>query len=330
MEDTKKKEQMAAPCTFQGIRKALADLSSSSEDVSAAVSSLNELVSSSVARGDSVWLELQSLGVVKMLLGILRSSSDVGVLAQTVRAIVLLAHDNDEAKLALGEMDIVCSLVDLLAPRLATAASSRPEEKQSCHKVWVEVYEQALIALRKLTCLCPRNQQQLAQIGGIKLVIELCAEKTFLQNFSRFSSESKRHLERFVLREKLVCRVAPVRRSERETVLSSFSVFNKVSSLLVSQYPAFHVDLATFQDEMWIANAMVSTGTVWPDQAAFPDGAKWTCVYVTCVEDGGHVWCQFCSKEEDPHVKAMCDSLAALVGSLRGVFERYISCDLSL
>lgn len=297
------------------IQKVLTDLSYGEEEVEGAVSDLANLlyrISAAGEEGAALRDESFSRGIVKSLLGILRSSSRVTLLAKTAGCIALLAHDSDDVRARLTPTDVIPLLLALCTPRPKSDLFAPGEP--TWHSEWVPVYEQVLIALRKLTYLNLDHQHKLAQVGGVKLIVDLCTNKDFLEMCSQFSPEAKSHLEECTLGKKLICRTICAPDSERKSILKHFPVASQTSPTLSLHYPVYLVQLAT-REQTWIENMMVTSGTVWPDTTTFPESSNpvWTCVMVSCVEDGGHVWCQFCSEKPRPQVQAMCASLLELV-----------------
>ena len=297
------------------IQKVLTNLSYGEEEVEGAVSDLANLlyrISAAGEEGAALRDESFSRGIVKSLLGILRSSSRVTLLAKTAGCIALLAHDSDDVRARLTPTDVIPLLLSLCTPRPSSDLFDPGEP--TWHSEWVPVYEQVLIALRKLTYLNLDHQHKLAQVGGVKLIVDLCTNKGFLETCSQFSPEAKSHLEECTLGKKLICRTICAPDSERKSILKHFPVASQTSPTLSLHYPVDLVQLAT-REQTWIENMMVASGTVWPDTTTFPESSNpvWTCVMVSCVEDGGHVWCQFCSEKPRPQVQAMGASLLELV-----------------
>jgi len=283
------------------IKDVLGCLSYSQEKVEAGLLDLSCVLLRCARMGeDEVRNSCFSLGIAKALLGILRSCNRVSTLSTAAKCLSLLVHANDEARVGLGELGAVSVLVRLLQPR---PPAVWPEE-------WIPVYEQTLCCLRKLTYHCASNQQELARIGGIKLVLEMAVNKDLFSNYGRFPSEAKATLEELTLRKKLVAHVVSVKDDKHTAVLDSFPAL----SSLKLHYPAYFVDLAT-KDGEWVAAAMVEKGVAWPDYSAvIPDeGDKWTCVGVQNVEDGCNVWCQFCTEKPSAAVTKMTQSLKELV-----------------
>ena len=300
------------------IQKVLTNLSYSEEEVESAISNLANLlyrINAGEEEGAALRDAAFSRGIVKALLGVLRSSSRVTLLAKTAGCIALLAHDSDDVRARLANTDVVPLLLSLCTPR-PNPSDPFDHGEPSWHEEWVPVYEQVLIALRKLTYLNLDHQQKLAQVGGVKLIIDLCTNKEFRQTCSQFSPEAKCCLEEYTLGKKLICRAAKAPENERKSILRYFSVVSQTPHTLSLHYPLYLVQLAT-REQVWIEDMMVTSGTVWSDPSYFPKSSNpvWTCVMVSCVEDGGHVWCQFCSQEPRPQVQAMCASLMELVSN---------------
>ena len=190
------------------------------------------------------------------------------------------------------------------------------------------MYEQALVALRALSFLSLDHQHHIAELGGIKLVIDLCTDDQLLRSCHVFSPAATRHAHRLTVGQKLIAQVALASADLAASVLLSFpalsgpahSVSGPTPSgsgpILSPHYPAYLVNLAT-PEGVWIANELIASGSVWPDLTPFPTESKvsWTAVYVTQVSDAGHVWCQFCleKSKSSGRVAAMSRSLGALV-----------------
>lgn len=301
---------MAAPRQLKkrlsGICEVLGCLSNSQEQVAEALSDLaSVLLLCAETSEDVVRNSCFSAGIVKAVLGILRSCSAVGLLATAAKCLTLLAHGNDEGRIKLGELGAISVLLRLLLPRPHGQAGKWPKE-------WVPVYEQVLGCLRKLTYHNASNQQQLAMAGGVKLIIEMAMNKQLFTNFGEFLPEAKTSLEEMVLRKKLISRVNPVPKEEVGAVLRSFPALISSSRGPSLHYPAFMVDLVT-ESGNWIAHSLLEKGVVWLDHSPLPDGVKWTCVVVQNVEDGCNVWCQFCTSNPSVAVVRMRKSLEELV-----------------
>lgn len=304
-------EQQSAVEELQGIKKVLTNLSYTESQVESAVRSLATLLYNNSTQNSRRPQHLQQLafqmGVVKALIGIMGSSNKPSLLAKAAGCVALLAHGNEEGRSLLGEMDAVSRLVDLLSPRSCDGSIV------SWHRDWIKVYEQALIALRKLTFMNENNQQELAVIGGIKLVIEISVYENFLCNYHQFPLTAKQKLESLVLNKKLMSRVVSILGDRKESVLRCFNALSRSESGLATHYPAFDVSLFTVGKEP-ISDVIIQEGVVWPDHTPFPKDSRLTNVIVTCVEDGGHVWCQFCTEKPRENVTAMNESLERLVG----------------
>ena len=302
--------QLSAVEELKDIKKILTNLSYGESQVESAVKSLATLLYNHSTHNSRRPGHLQQLafqmGIVKALIGIMGSSNKPSLLAKAAGCVALLAHGNEEGRSLLGEMDAVSKLVGLLSPRSCEGSSV------CWHRDWVKVYEQALIAVRKLTFMNGNNQQQLAVIGGIKLVIEISIYDNFLCNYHQFPVIAKQKLESCVLNRKLTSRVAAVSGNQKENVLRRFNALSLSESGLATHYPAFNVSLFTVGKEP-VSDAIVQEGVVWPDHTPFPKDSKLTNVIVTCVEDGGHVWCQFCTEKPRENVTAMNESLERLV-----------------
>ncbi len=276
------------------------------------------------------------LGIVKALFGIIRSckrASQVSMVATSARCLARLTHGNEDARIRLGEMGAVTHLVDLLLPQRRTthhrnegvvpvkggdAGAVRPLWRSVggglWPEEWVEVYEQALICLRKLTYHNDHNQQELARIGGIKLIISMVMDDALSTNYGHFSPEAKKYLEGVVLRKKLISRVVSVPDGEKEAMLWSFP------AVVTTHYPAFYLELVD-KDGGWIASSMLEKGVVWPDHTPTAEGSRWTCVMVQHVEEACSMWCQFCSQKPNEAVTRMKSSLMELVIKGWGLFN---------
>lgn len=294
---------------LRGIREVLGCLSSQPIEVAEALRDLADvLLWCGEATEDGLRNSCFSNGLVKAVLGILRSCSAVSMLATAARCLALLTHGNDEARIKLGELGAIQVLLNLLLPRPRGRKASPLWPKE-----WIPLYEQALMCLRKLTYLNMSNQQRLAMAGGVKLVVELAMDKSLLTNYGEFCPKAKRALETLVLRKKMISRVKPVPKDEIPATLRSFPA---LSSSLSIHYPAFLVELVT-EGGSWVAQTLLEKGVVWLDQSPVPDGVKWTHVEVQHVEDGCNVWCQFCTSNPSNGVVNMRKSLQELVCALQ-------------
>ena len=300
--------------SMDAIARVLTDLYCTDEQVEQAVADLASLLyDGKTDNWETMRREAFSSGVAKALLGIMRSSSTVPLVTMATGCIGLIAHDSDDSREAFSHTDVMSILISLLTPR----AISDKDLNLVWQKEWIPVYEKALIALRKLTYHNLDNQQLLVQQGGIKLMVGLCTDKTFFKSTCQFSSQSKEHLLDLALGKKLFCQTVAAPKDYRASILRSFPVLTQASPSLSVHYPAYIVHLATEEKE-WIADMMIAAGIVWPDHTPFPPATKpvMTCVMVSHVEDGGHVWCQFCSEKPHPRIQAMCGSLQKLVSQL--------------
>ena len=305
--------ELSAQDSLVAIKAVITNLSHTEEEVVSSITELASLLYTLAQHSSSQNLRNTtfSLGIVKALLGIMGSSAKIGLLTKALQCTAFLVHGNDEARVRLGKMGIIPTLLKLLSPLPAANDPYTSTPLQWC-KDWTGVYEQCLIVLRKLTFHNLDNQQQLAQGGGLKLIIDLSMYKNILQNSGCFSMDAKKCLHQLTLGKKLICRATPVPEICRGAVLKSFLSLSDPGLTLSAQYPAFYIELAT-KEEKWIEHAMIEKGVVWPDHTPFPEQPKWTCVSVTNVEDGGHIWCQFCTEKPNPKVESLKESLMKLV-----------------
>ena len=291
------------------IRNVLGDLSRSQSHVEAALGQLAEVLLQCAKAGENDTRNLCfKLGVVKATLGILRSSSQVSLLAVAAKCLALLTHGNEEARTELGERGAVGIMLNLLTPRTHPSGRESPLWPEE----WIPVYEQALVCLTKLTYHCSSNQRELAQLGGVKLILDIAMDKHLLSNYNRYPSGTRRHLKELTLRKKFASRVVPVPRDQREGILRRFPVLSMPGETGVGMhYPVFLVELVA--KDSWVSLELAKRGVVWPDTTPLPEGAKWTCVVVQEVEGACHFWCQFCTEQPSPAIERMKTSLAELV-----------------
>lgn len=278
------------------------------EKVEVALDRLSSVLMHCVEAGDvDVRNSCFSAGIVKAVLGILRSCGEVSTLAIGARCLGLLVHANDEARGELGELGAIPVLVKLLVPRprLCSDGASGPLWPRE----WVPVYKESLVCLRKLTFFNHSNQQALAREGGVKLVIEMSQDQGLFTNYGQFPAETKVCLEELVTRKRFVSRVCAVAEEERAAVLRSFPALDLLGSM---HYPAFYVELTT-EDRQWVSHSLLEKGVVWPTHRPVPEGCKWTNVVVQCVESGCDVWCQFCTHKPNDAAVLMNKSLLELV-----------------
>ena len=246
-------------------------------------------------------------GLVKALLGILRSSSQTSMLVVTCKCVSLLAHESGQSIDKLGEMGCIRVLIDLLHHHSSRETSNGSKWSRKS----VPVYEQVMTCLRKLTFYSVANQLELARIGAIKMIVSLATDKGVLSNFKQFSEEVKECLEVMTVRKKFISRVVAVSNDEKREVLSSFSSIS--SSPLAHNYPVFYVDLYN-KDKTAVSREMVKEGLVWPaEEEALSGSCKWTFLLVQAVEDGNSFWCHFCHKNLSQSLLEMKEALDAMV-----------------
>ena len=298
---------------FSEIKAVLGRLSSSDDEVKESLGQLEDVLLQCIKCGQDDMRDLCfSLGIVKALLGIMHSSSDVSMLMRAVSCTALLAHGNDEGRIQLGELKVIPTLLNLLLPHpVIHGVRGHGNGTTLWPKEWIPVYEKVLIALRKLTYHNSSNQQELAQIGGIKLIVELAMNNKLLSNFDEYPPEAKELLVSLVLGRKFITRVTAVPEEDKKVLFQSFPALS-VFSTINMHYPAFYVDLVT-KDKVWVANTLLERGVVWPDNASSPEGSKWTCVVVHSVEEGCGLWCQFCTQNPSEALVQMKNTLAKLV-----------------
>jgi len=249
-------------------------------------------------------------GLVKSLLGILRSSSQVSMLVVTCKCLSLLAHESEESRKKLGEMGCVRVLLELLHYHRNRETTN---SSKWCSK-FVPVYEQVIVCLRKLTFYSVANQLELARIGGIKMIVSLATDKGILSNFEQFSGEVKERVEVMTMRKKFISRVVSVPNDEKGAILSSFSALS--SSPLAYNYPVFYVDLYN-RDKTSLSREMAEEGLAWPaEEEALSGSFKWTFLLVQAVEDGNSFWCHFCHRNQSQALLEMKEALEALVNNL--------------
>lgn len=304
----------------------LTDLRHSREEStsSAAIKKLSHLVSNNPQWRTSLWKAAWSRGGVTALLGILRSSQSISLLTDAAGCLAMFLHDNSQAAVQLAACDVLTTLLPLLYPQSETkppppsltvdspyplSSSSLLSWRREC----LPVYEMTLAVIRKLTYHSPPLQKTFAEKGGIRLIIELSSSPEFISRSSSFSMAARDQLVSLTLGKKLICHAAATPKHLTNQVLKSFPTLCS-SPGLSSLYPSYVVDLVTAEGE-WIADGLVASQHVWPSHAPFPKGVEpvWTCVSVTCVEDGGHVWCQFCLDKPKPRIDAMATILRELV-----------------
>ena len=290
------------------IKKVLARLSSTDAQLEASTQSLARLLYKNSSEGPLRRLQQQAiqLSLVKTLLGILGSSSNPTLLSKCAWCLALLVHGNNDARVRVGEMGAVSLLIDLLSPRSLCGSEKR------WHGNWVQVYSQVMVALRKLTYLNQDNQQQFAVMGGIKLISSLASDPDILTNFRQFPLEAKADLQSLVLNQTLVCRVQSATESQKTTILSHFNAFSHKDSIHSSYYPAFNINPFT-SDDASVSNILLERGVAWPAGMPPDSETKLTRVHVTCVEDGGHCWCQFLSEKQKIVSATITESLGQMV-----------------
>ena len=260
-----------------------------------------------------------SYGIVKAVLGILRSSSQVSMLVLACRCIALLSHGNDDGRIRLGELGVIPVLISLLHSHLEQRKKLRARDNGMTDdrvdsvwsKDWVSVYEQVLICLRKLTFHNMSNQQDLARVGGIKMVVALAMDKGLTSNFGEFTLEAKNCMESLSLQKMFLSRVSPVPDDEKCDVLRAFPALCSDTGPAI-YYPAFYIDLVTKAGVM-VTHSLLEKGVVWPAPGDTPDSFHWTYLMVETVEDGNSLWCQFCLKNPSQATLDMTATLSTLV-----------------
>ena len=300
---------------------------------SAAIKKLSQLLLNNPHRRTSLFHAAWSRGGVTALLGILRSSQSIPLLTDAAGCLAMLLHDNSQAAVQLASCDVLTTLLPLLYPQAErqppssslTLDSPYPLSSSSLlswRRECLPVYEMTLAVIRKLTYHSPSLQKTFAEKGGIRLIIELSSSPEFISSSSSFSSAARDQLVGLTLGKKLICHAAASPKHLQSQVLKSFPALSSSPGLL-SLYPSYMVDLVTAEGE-WIADGLVASQHVWPSHAPFPRGAEpvWTCVSVTCVRDGGHVWCQFCLDKPKPRIDAMATVLRELVSHSCHVVDR--------
>lgn len=312
----------AATAAVFGACEILTDLRYSRDETktTAAIKELSQLLYLNPQERPSLFQATWSRGGVTALLGILRSTQSIPLLANAARCLALLIQDNSSAAQQLVACDILSVLLPLLFPHAEKPATPTTVDSPyplSSPLSWprqrLPVYEMVLAVIRKLTYHSPSLQKTFAERGGIKLIIKLSSSPDFISTCSSFSIAARDKLVSLTLGKKLICHAALVPEGSRNDVLRCFpSLFSSIG--LSSLYPAYVVDLMT-DDERWIVDTLVESQEVWPCHTPFPKGVEsvWTCVSVTCVQDGGHVWCQFCLDRPKPKISAMATILREMV-----------------
>lgn len=285
-----------------------------------AIKDLSQLLYLNPQNRESLFQVTWSRGGVTALLGILRSSQSTPLLANAAGCLALLIQDNNRAALELASCDVLSSLLPLLFPHADKPANPMTVDSPyplSSLLYWprhrLPVYEMVLAVIRKLTYHSPLLQETFARRGGIRLIIELSSSPEFISKCSSFSTAARDKLVALTLGKKLICHTALTSKDSQNSVLKSFPALTS-SVGLASLYPSYIVDLMS-EDEKWIADILVESQKVWPCHTPFPKEAEpvWTCVSVTCVQDGGHLWCQFCLDRPKPKINAMATVLREMV-----------------
>ena len=300
--------------------------SADEEKTEGAIRDLSQLFYHHPQRRTSLFRAAWARSGVSALLGILRSSQSIPILAEAAGCLALLVQDNCEAAFQLATCDVISLLLPLLFPlsREQTASADLTihspyplSSPLSWQKEWLPVYQATLASLRKLTYHSPALQKTLADEGGVRLIIELSSSADFIASCSSFTEAARETLVGLTLGKKCLCHAVATPDRCREEVLKAFSALSSSpGSSRLSLYPSYIVDLMCGDGE-WVADCLVASQEVWPSHASFPKGAEpvWTCVCVTCVEDGGNVWGQFCIERPKPKIDAMAAVLREMVSS---------------
>ncbi|KAL5476151.1 hypothetical protein EMCRGX_G026062 [Ephydatia muelleri] len=284
---------------MESIRKILTDISCSEKETSAALEALAEFYCGDVH--EDLRKFVFTSGITKRLVGILRSLSDPSLLATATRCLSLIAYGDQDAKTYFARLKAIPVLLTMCDP-----LARKMEEEQR-----LSLYEQALVAVRTLTFQNSDNQRLFSDNGGVKRLVAAC-NSCLLPERTTYRAEAADKLATLVLGKKMICRAADATKGSplHSNTVKMFPSLSKNESSIGSQYPAYLVDLAD-EGQRWVADQMIEANVAlgtpleWPDESA----VKWTCVRVTAVEDGGHVWCQFLSKEVHSRVIKMAESL---------------------
>ena len=321
MESTTLEADVSAACEI------LTDLRHSRDEAktSASIRQLSQLLYREPQRRPRVFQVAWSRGGVHALLGILRSSQSISLLTDAAGCLALCVQDNSHAAHQLASRDVLSSLLPLICPRSesprATPGTTRYPLSSSIswHREWLPVYETTLAAIRKLTYHSPALRATFAEMGGIRLIIELSSSPEFISSCSSFSPASRDKLAGLTLGKKFITQAACVPKQAQTHILKSFPALSSPSPFSSPSplYPCYFVDLVTV-DQQWVTDALVESQLVWPSHASFPKGVEpiWTCVGVMSVEDAGHVWCQFCLDKPKPRLDAMTNVLRETVSWL--------------
>ena len=322
--------KMELPHRVARLCQTLTELHRSDDETEAAISDLSNLCSDPQKRASLCPVVFRS-GGVPALLGILRSSQSVSLLSRAAGCLSILVHDSRNAASVLDSHNITSVLLPLLLPQPTHPPSYEEDLQQSPPEVepsqlvpthsWcrerLPVYEAVLLLLLKLTYHCSETQHSIAEQGGIHLITEISSSEEFVRRCSVFSDAAREQVATVALGRKLICHAAATPESLRSNVMRGFPSLCSSSLDLRSEYPSYVVDLVRESGE-WISDLLVESGKLWSTRVPFPNGADpvWTCVFVTCVENGGNVWCQFCSDKPKPRVEAMATHLQELVSLL--------------
>ena len=323
--------EMELPRRIARLCQTLTELHRSDDETEAAISDLNNLLCSKPQNRVSLSSVVFRSGGVPALLGILRSSQSVSLLARAAGCLSILVHDSPHAASSLNSHDVTSVLLPLLLRRPTLLPPYKEDLRQSPPEVessqlvptnsWcrerLPVYEAVLLLLLKLTHHCPATQHSIAKQGGIHPIIEISSNEEFVRRCSVFSDAARKEVATAALGRKLICHAAAAPESLRGNIMRGFPSLCSSSLDLRSAYPSYVVDLMREGGE-WISDLLVESGEVWSSRVPFPNGADpvWTCVFVTCIENGGNVWCQFCSDRPKPRVEAMTTYLQGLVSFL--------------
>ena len=327
-------------CELTEVQKVLTCLSQPQENVERALGELSNILKSCALNdieGNTIRNLCFSNGIISAVLGILQCSSQLSMLVMASRCIALLTHGNEEARIRLGELGVITIFIFLLHDHLKKRkldGSTDGRTPSLWCKEWVPLYEQVLICLRKLTFHSITNQQELAEIGGIKMIVALATDQGLTSNFGKFTPAAKKCVESLTLRKKFVARVSAVPENEKMDVLGAFPALIAETGPLL-HYPMFYIDLVT-EDGVMVTSSLLDEGVVWPTSddnlassntngsssntngsSSNTNGSpfQWTYVVVECVEDGNSLWCQFCTKKENQALLEMKNTLSCLVCS---------------
>ena len=245
---------------MESIKKILGDLHSTEQEVLSALETLLD----SLSKDTSIQAkqEVFRSGVAKAVIGLLRCCCHPPTVKTACHVISMLAYGCPQARQRMASTGVVEILLQLLRPKIRRGLGLHVD---TSNKQWLEVCEEAVVALQKLSYKCDEIQKVLVRNSGVGAVANMCNDTRLVEGWAKFPEEAHATMKMLVEGKLLIARGARVTDDvEKETLLSEFPVLNKLLSGVKESYPAFMVDLID-GSKQWIADSMVEQGLILMD-----------------------------------------------------------------